>query len=201
MPCYAYAGFTPVVDATAFVHPAATLIGDAIVGPGCYVGPGVSMRGDFGRVELRAGANLQDNCVMHTFPGRIALVEENGHIGHGAVLHGCHVRYGALIGIRAVIMDNVVIGEHALVAAMSFVKEGTVVPPRTLVAGVPARVVRELTEVEIAWKSNGTLQYQELAQRSRAEMRECQPLAAIERGRPERGSGSRPLAETRADAS
>jgi len=118
MPCYSYAGYTPVVDPTAFVHPTATLIGDAIVGPRCYVGPGASMRGDFGRVELRAGANLQDNCVMHTFPGRVALVCENGHIGHGAVLHGCHVGSGALIGIGAVIMDNVVIGEHALVAAM-----------------------------------------------------------------------------------
>ena len=153
MPIYSYAGYTPVVDPTAFVHPTATLIGDAIVGPRCYVGPGASMRGDFGRVELRAGANLQDNCVMHTFPGRIALVEENGHVGHGAVLHGCHVGSGALIGIGAVIMDNVVIGEHALVAAMSFVKEGMQVPPRVLVAGVPARVVRELTVTEVDWKS------------------------------------------------
>ena len=200
MPCYSYAGYTPVVDPTAFVHPTATLIGDAIVGPRCYVGPGASMRGDFGRVELRAGANLQDNCVMHTFPGRVALVCENGHIGHGAVLHGCHVGSGALIGIGAVIMDNVVIGEHALVAAMSFVKEGTQVPPRVLVAGVPARVVRELTETEIAWKSNGTLLYQELAQRSRAQLRECLPLAAVEPGRPEREAGSRPLSETRSDA-
>lgn len=200
MPIYAYAGYTPVVDPTAFVHPTATLIGDAVVGPRCYVGPGASMRGDFGRVELRAGANLQDNCVMHTFPGRVALVEENGHVGHGAVLHGCHVGSGALIGIGAVIMDNVVIGEHALVAAMSFVKEGTQVPPRVLVAGVPARVVRELTATEIAWKSNGTRLYQELAQRSRAEMRECLPLAAVEPDRPVREAGSRPLSETRGDA-
>jgi phenylacetic acid degradation protein len=197
MPCYSYAGYTPVVDPTAFVHPSATLIGDAIVGAHCYVGPGASMRGDFGRVELRAGSNLQDNCVMHTFPGRVALVEANGHVGHGAVLHGCHVGSGALIGIGAVIMDNVVIGEHALVAAMSFVKEGTQVPPRVLVAGVPARVVRELTEAEIAWKSNGTRVYQELAQRSRAELRECLPLAAVEPGRPVREGGSRPLSETR----
>ena len=197
---FSYAGYTPVVDPTAFVHPTATLIGDAIVGPRCYVGPGASMRGDFGRVELRAGANLQDNCVMHTFPGRIALVEENGHIGHGAVLHGCRVGSGALIGIGAVIMDNAVIGEHALVAAMSFVKEGMQVPPRVLVAGVPARVVRELTVTEVAWKSNGTLQYQELARRSLAEMRECVPLAAEEAGRPVREAGSRPLSETRAEA-
>ena len=200
MPCYSYAGYTPVVDPTAFVHPTATLIGDAVVGPRCYVGPGASLRGDFGRVELRAGANLQDNCVMHTFPGRTALVHENGHVGHGAVLHGCEVGSGALIGIGAVVMDNVVIGEHALVAAMSFVKDGTQVPARVLVAGVPARVVRELTETEIAWKSNGTLLYQELARRSLAETRECAPLAAEEPGRRPREAGSKPLAETRREA-
>lgn len=198
MPIYAFAGFVPVVDPTAFVHPTATLIGDAVVGPGCYVGPGASMRGDFGRVELRAGANLQDNCVMHTFPGRVALVEEEGHVGHGAVLHGCQVGRGALIGIGAVIMDNVVIGENSFVAAMSFVKEGMQVPANTLVAGVPARIVRELSEVEIGWKANGTRLYQELAADSLAHLRECEALAAVEEGRPTRAAGSRPLAEVKA---
>lgn len=198
MPCYSYAGYRPVIDPQAFVHPLAILIGDAIVGPHCYVGPGASMRGDFGRVELCAGANLQDNCVMHSFPGRIARVAENGHIGHAAVLHGCEVGRGALIGIAAVIMDNVVIGEEALVAAMSFVKEGTRVPPRTLVAGIPARVVRELTALELEWKANGVRQYQQLAHRSLLELRECEPLTVPEHDRPLREGGSRPLAETRA---
>ena len=197
MPIYAFAGYVPVVDPTAFVHPTATLIGDAVVGPRCYVGPGVSMRGDFGRVELRAGANLQDNCVMHTFPGRTALVEEDGHVGHGAILHGCHVGRGALIGINSVIMDNVVIGENSFVAAMSFVKEGMQIPANTLVAGTPARVVRELSEVEIGWKANGTRLYQELAANSLAGMRECAPLSAAEPDRPLRAAGSRPLAEVK----
>ena len=197
---YALDGVVPVVDPTAFVHPTAVLIGDVIVGRGCYIGPAACLRGDFGHIEIRAGANIQDTCVLHGYPGLGTIVGENGHVGHGAVLHGCHVGSGALIGIGAVIMDNVVIGEHALVAAMSFVKEGTQVPPRVLVAGVPARVVRELTETEIAWKSNGTKVYQELAQRSRTEMRECLPLAAVQPDRPVREAGSRPLSETRGDA-
>ncbi len=197
MPCYSYAGFRPVIHPQAFVHPTATLIGDAVVGPRCYVGPGASMRGDFGRVELCAGANLQDNCVMHSFPGRIARVGENGHIGHAAVLHGCEIGRGALVGIAAVIMDNVFVGEEALVAAMSFVKEGMQVPPRVLVAGIPARVVRELSALELEWKANGVRQYQELARRSLSELHECEPLGELEPGRPLREAGSKPLAETR----
>ncbi|MCG3168581.1 MAG: Carnitine operon protein CaiE [Pseudomonadales bacterium] len=197
MPCYSYAGYRPVIHPEAFVHPMATLIGDALVGPRCYVGPGASMRGDFGRVELCAGANLQDNCVMHSYPGRIARVGENGHVGHGAVLHGCEVGRGALIGIGAVIMDNVLIGEEALVAAMSFVKEGTQVPPRTLVGGIPARVMRELSAVELEWKADGVRQYQELARRSLLELHPCEPLTAPEAGRQPRSGGSRPLAELR----
>ncbi|HNC69427.1 MAG TPA: phenylacetic acid degradation protein PaaY [Pseudomonadales bacterium] len=197
MPCYSYAGLRPVIHPEAFVHPMAILIGDAIVGPGCYVGPGASMRGDFGRVELGAGANLQDNCVMHSYPGRIARVAENGHVGHAAVLHGCEVGRGALIGIGAVIMDNVSIGEEALVAAMSFVKEGMQVPPRVLIAGIPARVMRELTAVELQWKARGALQYQELARRSLQELHECEPLRAPEPDRPVRSAGSVPLAELR----
>ena len=197
MPIYAFGGFVPVVHPSAYVHPTATLIGDAIVGANCYVGPGASMRGDFGRVELRAGANLQDNCVMHSFPGRMALVEEDGHIGHGAILHGCRIGRGALVGINAVVMDNVVVGENSFVAAMSFVKEGMQVPANTLVAGAPARIVRELNEVEIGWKANGTRLYQQLAADSKAQMREVQPLAEVEVDRPLREAGSKPLAEVK----
>jgi len=131
-------GVTPVVDPTAFVHPSAVLIGDVLVAAGCYVGPSACLRGDFGRIELRAGANVQDCCVMHGFPGTDTVVEEEGHIGHGAILHGCVVQKNALVGMNAVVNDNAVIGESAIVAAMAFVKAGMVVPPRTLVAGVPA---------------------------------------------------------------
>src|SRR5512137_1338826 len=173
---YEIDGAIPVVDPAAFVHPTAVLVGDVIVGPGCYVGPAASLRGDFGRLELRAGSNVQDTCVLHGFPGTGTIVEEDGHIGHGAVLHGCIVQRNALVGMNAVVNDNAVIGESAIVAAMAFVRAGMVVPPRMLVAGVPAKVLRSLTETEIAWKLEGTQGYQELTKRCLATMRPVAPL-------------------------
>jgi phenylacetic acid degradation protein len=183
MKVWAINGVTPVVDPSAFVHVSAVLIGDVIVGPGCYVGPAASLRGDFGRIELRAGSNVQDSCVMHGFPGTDTVVEDNGHIGHGAILHGCVVKANALVGMNAVVNDNAVVGESAIVAAMAFVKAGMIVPPRMLVAGVPARIVRELTEQELAWKVEGTQSYQELTRRSLATMLETDALTRVEPGR------------------
>ena len=177
---YAIDGIVPVVDPSAYVHPSAVLIGDVIVGPNCYVGPCASLRGDFGRLILEAGANLQDTCVMHGFPGTDTVVEENGHIGHGAVLHGCRIGKNALIGMNAVIMDNAVIGESSIVAASAFVKASQVVPPQTLVAGVPAKVIRLLSAEEMAWKADGTRTYQELTRRCLATLVETTPLSAVE---------------------
>ncbi len=180
---YAINGIVPVVDPTAFVHPSAVLIGDVIVGPDCYVGPCASLRGDFGRIILERGSNLQDTCVMHGFPGTDTVVEENGHVGHGAVLHGCRVGQNALVGMNAVIMDNAVIGESAIVAACAFVKAGAVIPAGSLVAGMPAKVIRQLSEEEIAWKRDGTRTYQELTRRSLATMTETVPLTSVETNR------------------
>ena len=180
----------PVVDPTAFVHPQASLIGDVIVGPRCYVGPGASLRGDFGRVIMAAGSNVQDCCVLHSFPSKDTLLEEDAHIGHGAVLHGCTIRRGALIGIGAIVMDDVVVEEEAFVGAASFVRAGFVVPRRTLVTGVPARIVRELKPEELAWKATGTREYQELTVRCLATLRECTPLAAPEANRPRLGASA-----------
>jgi phenylacetic acid degradation protein len=177
---YSIDGVTPVVDPMAYVHPSAVLIGDVIVGPRCYIGPAACLRGDFGRLEIRAGANIQDTCVLHAFPGHDTIVEEDGHIGHGAVLHGCIVERNALVGMNAVINDNAVIGESSIVAAMAFVKAGMVVPPRALVAGIPARVVRMLTETELAWKQEGTASYHDLARRSMLSMEATTPLPAPE---------------------
>ncbi|MCZ4304537.1 phenylacetic acid degradation protein PaaY [Zoogloeaceae bacterium G21618-S1] len=183
MPCYEIDGLKPVIHPTAFVHPDAVLIGDVIVGPHCYVAPLASLRGDFGRIVLEAGSNVQDTCVMHGFPGTDTVVEEDGHVGHGAVLHGCRVGRNALIGMNAVVMDNAVIGEEAFVAACAFVKAGMDVPARSLVAGMPAKVVRELSAQEITWKGDGTRTYQELTDRSLATLKPCEPLAEIEPGR------------------
>lgn len=180
---YAIDGIVPVVDPSAYVHPSAVLIGDVIVGPDCYVGPCASLRGDFGRLILERGSNLQDTCVMHGFPGTDTVVEEDGHVGHGAVLHGCRVGRNALIGMNAVIMDNAVIGESSIVAASAFVKAGMEIPPRVLVAGMPAKVIRALSDEEVRWKSEGTATYQDLARRSLATMEETVPLRAVEPGR------------------
>ena len=180
---FAIDGIVPVVDPTAFVHPSAVLIGDVIVGPGCYVGPCAVMRGDFGRLILETGANLQDTCVMHGFPGTDTVVEEDGHIGHGAVLHGCRIGRNALVGMNAVIMDNAVIGESSIVAAAAFVKAGVEIPPRMRVAGMPAKAIRPLSDEEIRWKSSGTATYQDLTRRSLATMEETAPLTAMEADR------------------
>ena len=180
---YAIDGVVPVVDPSAYVHPTAVLIGDVIVGPGCYVGPCASLRGDFGRLILMAGVNVQDTCVIHSFPDHDTVINENGHIGHGAVLHCCTIGRNALVGMNAVVMDNAVVGENAFVAACSFVKAGMQVPPATLVAGTPAKVVRPLTEQEMAWKVTGTGIYQNLTRRCLATMVETDALAAVEADR------------------
>ncbi len=184
MPCYEFEGVRPVVDPTAFVHPTATLIGDVRIGPGCLVGPGASLRGDIGRLFMHAGSNVQDNCTLHCFPGKDVVIEEAGHVGHGAVLHGCTIKRNALVGMNAVIMDDAVIGENSFVAAMAFVKAGTEVPDNALVVGAPAKVLRELKPQEVEWKSEGTAVYQELARRYLASMREVEPLAEVEPDRP-----------------
>jgi len=181
---YEVDGVVPVVDPTAFVHPDAVLIGDVIVGPRCFVGPLVVLRGDFGRVVLEAGSNIQDGSVAHGYPGRETLLGERGHVGHAAVLHTCVVGRDALIGIRAVLLDGSVVGEGAFVAAGSLVKADFEVPARTLVAGTPARVMRDLTDEELAWKANGTRLYEELGQLSLATLKPVEPLATPQPDRP-----------------
>ncbi|MGH8807849.1 MAG: phenylacetic acid degradation protein PaaY [Noviherbaspirillum sp.] len=184
MPCYSIEGVVPVVDPSAYVHPTAVLIGDVIVGPDCYIGPCAALRGDFGRIVLERGVNVQDTCVVHGFPSADTVIEENGHIGHGAVLHSCVIRRDALVGMNAVVMDEAEIGEKAIVAASAFVRAGMKVPPRSLVAGVPAKVLRELSDEEIAWKLEGTQTYQDLTRRCLATMKEVAPLTAVDADRP-----------------
>lgn len=180
MPCYRFDDYTPVVHPTAYIHPTAVLIGDVIVGPGCYVGPLASLRGDFGRLVLEEGANVQDTCVMHGFPGSDTVVGRNGHIGHGAVLHGCVIGEDVLVGMNAVVMDRARIGARSFVAATAFVKAGFECAEQSLVVGSPASVKRTLSEDEVAWKRAGTAEYQALAQRCLQRMVECAPLAEPE---------------------
>jgi phenylacetic acid degradation protein len=181
---YAIDGVTPVVHPEAYVHPSATIIGDVIVGPQVYVGPSACLRGDFGRIVIRRGANIQDCCVVHGFPGADTVIEEDGHVGHGAIIHSARVGRNALIGMNAVVNDNAVVGEEAIVSAMAFVKAGMQIPRRTLVSGIPARIVREVTDDEIAWKTDGTSLYKQLAVRSLRTMRETVALTEVEPDRP-----------------
>lgn len=197
MKVYEFEGIVPVVDVLAYVHPTAVLIGDVIVGPRCYIGANAVLRGDFGRLTLASGSNLQDTCVIHGFPECDTVIEEDGHVGHGAVLHGCRIGRNAMVGMNAVIMDNAVIGEESIVAALAFVKADMQVPPRSLVAGVPGKVIRSLTDLEIKWKTTGTGVYQDLSTRSLASMRETVALTAVEPNRPRFGpiAGLDPLSK------
>ncbi|WP_432211344.1 gamma carbonic anhydrase family protein [Acinetobacter variabilis] len=176
MPCYAIDGVIPVVSPKAYVHPTAVLIGDVIIEAGVYIGPFASLRADFGRIHIQKNANVQDSCTIHGFPDSVTLVEEYGHVGHGAILHGCVVRKNALIGMNSVILDEAEIGENVIIGANSTVKAKFKVPSNNLVLGSPAKVIRPLEEKEIAWKSRGTEQYIQLTARCLNTLQEVEAL-------------------------
>ncbi|QIG45091.1 phenylacetic acid degradation protein PaaY [Nocardioides anomalus] len=184
MTFWAIDGVVPVVDPTAFVHPQASVIGDVRIGADCYVGPGASLRGDFGLIEVGAGSNVQDGCVVHAYPGAAAVLSEGSHVGHAAVLHGCHLEPRVLVGIGAVVLDGARIGAGSLVGAGSVVRAGEHFPERSLLVGNPARRVRDVDDEMAAWKDNGLRVYGELTRRSRAGLVEVDPLQEPEAGRP-----------------
>lgn len=181
---YSIDGVIPVIEEGAFIHPQAVIIGDVVIETGCYIGPGAALRGDLGRIVVKKGSNIQDNCVMHSFPERECYLEEDSHVGHGAILHGCHVGRNSLIGMNCVVMDGVNVGEECIVGAMSFVRAGTEIPRRSLFAGSPARLVRELSDDDVDWKSGGTREYQFLARRSLDTLKPVDPLTRPEKDRP-----------------
>jgi phenylacetic acid degradation protein len=196
---YSIDGIVPVVHPSAFVHESAVLVGDVIVGARAYVGPCACLRGDFGRIVVEEGANIQDTCMLHGFPGKDTVVGAGATIGHGAVLHGCLVGRGALVGMNCVVNDNAEVGEDAMVAAMAFVRAEAKIPPRSLAAGIPARVLRELSADEMQWKKDNMLLYQALAGRSAQTMQRVEALTAPEPGRKRiEIPGSIPLSELKA---
>src|SRR5688500_15243064 len=193
---YAIDGITPVVHPSAFVHPSAVLIGDVIVGSRAYIGPCACLRGDFGRIVVEDGANIQDTCMLHGFPGKDTVVGAESTIGHGAVLHGCIVRRGALVGMNCVVNDNAEVGEDAVIAALAFVKAQDTIPARALAVGIPAKVVRTLSPEELRWKKDNMHLYQQLAERSARTMREAEALPEVEKNRKRIDiQGSVPLSE------
>lgn len=184
MPCYAYQGIVPVVDPTSYVHPLASLIGDVIVGPGCFIAPGASLRGDFGRIVVEGDSSIQDSVTVHANTLRDTVIRRGATIAHGSIIHGCEIGENALIGMNSVILDNAVIGAENLVAALSLVRSDTVTPDRSLVAGNPAKVVKTFEPHQVTWRNDGDGEYQRLAHAALSELVEVTPLTAAEPDRP-----------------
>ncbi|MGB7298739.1 MAG: transferase hexapeptide repeat family protein [Burkholderiaceae bacterium] len=180
---YSFEGVTPVVDPTAYIHPSAVLIGDVIIGPRCYIGGNAVLRGDFGRIEMHAESNVQDNCTVHSLPDFDCIMSERAHIGHGAIVHGAFIGRNVLVGMNAVVLDRARVGDDTIVAAMSLVKMGGEVPARVLWTGIPGKVARELTDADIHNKGRGTDMYVELAARCATGMQRVDPLSAAEPNR------------------
>ncbi|MBX3530174.1 MAG: phenylacetic acid degradation protein PaaY [Rhizobiaceae bacterium] len=180
MPCYAFEGIRPVVHPTSFLHPTASLIGDVQVGPGCYIGAGASLRGDFGRIIVEGDTSIQDNCTLHTGAGSDCVIKRGATVGHGSIVHGAEIGVNALVGMNAVVLDEAVIGDESLIGALSLVKSDMRAPVRSLIAGNPAKVVRQLPPEAIIWKNDGEGEYQRLARQSVADFEECEPLTEAE---------------------
>lgn len=181
---YSFKGFIPVVHETSFVHPQATVTGNVIIGKHCYIGPGAALRGDWGGIVLQDGCNVQENCTIHMFPGVTVLVKEGAHIGHGAVIHGATIGRNCLVGMNSVIMDNVQLGDECIVGALSFIKEGEVFEPRSLIVGNPAKKIKEVSDEMVGWKTKGTQLYQSLPNEMMEEWEACEPLREIPADRP-----------------
>lgn len=182
---YAFEGFYPVVHESAFVHPKATVTGNVVIDRDCYIGPGAAIRGDWGEIIIADGCNVQENCVVHMFPGVTVRLEPGAHIGHGAIIHGAVIGENSLVGMNAVVMDNAVIGKGCIVGALSFVPAGMVVEDRKVVVGNPARAVKDVTDEMLAWKTEGTKLYQGLPAACRASLVSCEPLREVPAERPQ----------------
>jgi phenylacetic acid degradation protein len=181
---YEFNGFRPVVHETAFVHPQAVVTGNVIIGKHVYIGPGAAVRGDWGEIIIEDGCNVQENCTVHMFPGVTVRLMEGAHIGHGAVIHGAVIGRNSLVGMNAVIMDNVEIGEECIIGALCFVAADTKIPRRSLVVGNPGKIIREVSDEMIGWKTKGTTLYQQLPKELYDTLRPCEPLREVPVDRP-----------------
>ncbi len=196
---YSFEGFVPVVHESAFIHANATVVGNVVIGRDVYVGPSAVIRGDWGGIEIADGCNVQEGCVIHMFPGVVVRLEEAAHIGHGAVVHGAHVGRNVLIGMNAVVMDRADIGDESIVGALCFVPSEMQVPPRSLVLGYPAKIVKPVSDEMLAWKSAGTRLYQGLPARLRESLQPCEPLREVPADRAAQAATYQTWKETQRD--
>ncbi len=179
MAIYEFNGIKPVIHQTAFIHPQAAVTGNVIIGKDVYIGPGAAIRGDWGKIVIEDGCNVQENCTIHMFPGVTVLLKEAAHIGHGAIIHGATIGRNCLIGMNAVIMDEVELGDECIVGALSFMKQGEKIPSRSLVAGNPAKIIKAVSDEMISWKTEGTKLYQKLPKQCIETLKACEPLREL----------------------
>jgi carbonic anhydrase/acetyltransferase-like protein (isoleucine patch superfamily) len=173
---YEFNGIKPVIHSTAFIHPQAVVTGHVVIGKDVYIGPGCALRGDWGKIVIEDGCNVQENCTVHMFPGVTVLLKEGAHVGHGAIIHGATVGRNCLVGMNAVVMDEVEIGDECIVGALAFIKQGEKIPQRSIVAGNPAKVIKEVSDEMIQWKTEGTRLYQQLPAQCFETLKPCEPL-------------------------
>jgi phenylacetic acid degradation protein len=173
---YEFNGIKPVVDESSFVHPQASVTGNVVIGKDVYIGPGCALRGDWGKIIIEDGCNVQENCTVHMFPGVTVLLKRSAHIGHGAIIHGATIGGNCLVGMNAVIMDEVELGDECIVGALCFIKQGEKIPPRSLVVGNPSKIIKQVSDEMIAWKTQGTSLYQQLPSQCFNILKPCEPL-------------------------
>lgn len=181
---YEFKGFRPIVHESSFIHPQATVTGNVIIGKDVYVGPGAAIRGDWGEIIIEDGCNVQENCTIHMFPGTTTRLKKGAHIGHGAIIHGGTIGENVLVGMNSVIMDEAEIGDECIIGALAFIKSGENIPARSLVVGNPARIIRQVSDEMIAWKTRGTQLYQQLPKECHETLKPCEPLREVPKDRP-----------------
>jgi len=173
---FEYDGYVPVIDQTAYIHPNANVIGNVVIGRDVYIGPGAAIRGDIGEIIIEDGCNVQENCIIHMFPGITVVLESDAHIGHGAIIHGARIGRNVLVGMNAVVMDDAIVGENSIIGALCFVPSGMQIPANKVVVGNPAKIVKDASEEMVKWKHEGTLLYQKIAKTGIASLQACEPL-------------------------
>ncbi len=181
---YSFKGFIPVIDPSAFVHPQAVVTGNVVIGRDVYIGPGAALRGDWGGIVIEDGCNVQENCTIHMFPGVTVRLKEGAHIGHGAIIHGATIGRNVLVGMNSVIMDEVDIGDECIIGALTFINANTKVPPRTVYAGNPGKMIKEVSDEMLEWKTKGTRLYQSLPKDCYDSLQACMPLYEMPKDRP-----------------